>query len=233
MEKRQRCCKTAPPLLVEKEESVMAFYDQLTDTSNFVISFTPNPLGDFGVFAKGYTLGANRLASVLLAAPHFSDYEAYPVVFLYRHALELSLKHIIYTSTKLAAFKYLNDIEHGLHNSHNLEQLAKAAEGLLVNIFPDDRSLHQAVAKISETCHEFSEIDLRSDGYRYPIDRKGQHSTRKHQLVNLRTFADRMSSVLEDLAAIHFGLNIEVDTAQELYETIENFLSSVVKEKEQ
>jgi hypothetical protein len=98
----------------------MAFYDQFSDPTNFVISFTPNPQGAFGVFAKGYTLAANRLASLLLEAPRFSDYEAYPVVFLYRHALELSLKHIIYSSVKLAAFKYLDDVDRGLQNSHDL-----------------------------------------------------------------------------------------------------------------
>ena len=60
----------------------MAFYDEFDNLTNFVISFTPNPKGDFGVFAKGYTLAANRLSGLLLEAPRFSDYEAYPVVFL-------------------------------------------------------------------------------------------------------------------------------------------------------
>ena len=73
----------------------MPFYE-ISDTSSFVISFTHDPKGDFGAFAKGYTLAANRLAASLLEGPRFPDYEAYPVVFLYRHALELSLKHIIY-----------------------------------------------------------------------------------------------------------------------------------------
>src|SRR6266850_7405355 len=102
------------------EQSAMAFYDQSSDPTNFVICFMPNPKGDFGVFAEGYTLAANRLAGVLLAAPRFSDYEAYPVVFLYRHALELSLKHIIDSSVELAAFKYLDDVDRGLQNSHDL-----------------------------------------------------------------------------------------------------------------
>ena len=70
----------------------MAFDDQFKPPNQLLPRpslFTPNPQGDFGVFAKGYTLAANRLASLLLEAPRFSDYEAYPVVFLYRHALEL------------------------------------------------------------------------------------------------------------------------------------------------
>jgi hypothetical protein len=210
----------------------MAFYDQFSDPTNFVISFTPNPQGDFGVFAKGYTLAANRLASLLLEAPRFSDYEAYPVVFLYRHALELSLKHIIYSSVKLAAFKHLDDVDRGLQNSHDLRRLSRIVEAIVALLFPDDESLRQAIAMVTETCHEFSEIDPRSDGYRYPIDSKGQRSTKRHQVVNLRSFADRMSSVLEDLDTIHFGLNIETDVAQEVYVAVESLLSSVVKREE-
>ena len=83
-----------------------------------------------------------------------------------------------------------------------------------------------------ETCDEFSEIDPRSDGYRYPIDSKGERSTKEHQMINLRAFADRMSSVLEDLDAIHFGLDIETDVAQEVYEAVESLLASVVKGEE-
>jgi hypothetical protein len=210
----------------------MAFYDELDDPPTFVISFTPNPKGDFGVFAKGYTLAANRLSGLLLDAPRFSDYEAYPLVFLYRHALELSLKHIIFSSVKLAAFKYLDEVDRGLQNSHNLKGLSRTVKALLILLFPKDESLCQAITMVVETCDEFSEIDPRSDGYRYPIDSKGQRSTHKHQVINLRAFADRMSSVLEDLDVIHFGLNIETDVAQEVYEAVENLLAQVVKEEE-
>jgi len=99
-------------------------------------------------------------------------------------------------------------------------------------LFPDDESLRQTIAMVTKTCQEFSEIDPRSDGYRYPIDSKGQRSTKRHQVVNLRAFADRMTSVLEDLDTIHFGLNIEADMAQEVYEAVESLLSSVVKGEE-
>lgn len=189
----------------------------------------PNSVGDLGIFAKGYTLAADRLAGVLLAAPRFSDYEAYPVVFPYRHALELSLKHIIYTSAKLAAFKYLGAVEMQLQNTHHLTLLSGTVQAILARLFPRDEMLHQTMVVVTETCREFSEIDPRSESYRYPIDRTGQPSSKKHQVVNLRAFAERMSSVLEHLDTIRFGLNIETDMAQGVYETIENLLPSVTK----
>lgn len=207
----------------------MAFYDQFSDPTDFVIGqsfFTQNPQELFGVFAKGYTLAANRLASLLLEAPRFSDYEAWPVVFLYRHALELSLKHIIYSSPLLEAFKYLDVVDRGLQNSHDLRWLSKIVETVLARLFPGDESLRQTIAMVTETCHEFSEIDPRSDGYRYPIDSKGQRSTKRRQVVNLGSFADRMSSVLKELDIIHFGMDVETDLAEEVYEAFESLLSS-------
>jgi hypothetical protein len=203
----------------------MAF-DEIKDASNFVISFTQDPKGDFGVFAKGYTLAANRLAVLLLNAPRFSDYEVYPVVFLYRHALELSLKHIIYGCVKLAAFRRLDDINEQLKNNHDLIHLSQTTCKLLSLLFPNDESLHRLNSSIAEVCKDWSQIDPRSDAYRYPIDRKGQPSTKRHQVVNLRALATRMSTVLEDLDTVHFGLNVETDEAQELYEILEQFVPS-------
>jgi len=191
----------------------MAFYDESNDHTNFVVSFTANPMNDFGVFAKGYMLAADRLTNLLFDCTHFSDYEAYPIVFLYRHALELSLKHIIYTSVMLSAFKSLDDIENKLKNTHDLKKLAKTVEALLSSLFPEDYSLRDIIAFVKKTCSEFSAIDSKSDGYRYPIDSNGLHSTKQHQVINLGAFAKRMSSVLEYLDTIHLGINIETDKA--------------------
>jgi len=203
----------------------MAFYNQRRDPSNFVISWTTDPKGDFGIFSKGYTLAAERLAKMLLEASRFSDYEAYPVIFLYRHALELSLKHIIYSSVELAAYRYVDDIDDKLHNSRNLRNLAKAACVSLTLLFPEDELLQTMLPVIETTCSELSDLDADSSGYRYPIDTKGEHSTKKNQWVNLESFATHMSAVFDELDTIHFALSGETYIAQDaLYETIRSSL---------
>ena len=209
----------------------MPFYNKYTDRTNFVISFTSNPKADFDIFAKGYAIAASRLACLLIDSSRFSDYEAYPIMFLYRHALELYLKHIIYSSAKLAAFKNLNDIYQVLFNTHDLIQLSRRVKVLLGKIFPDDKKLMEAVDNIEVICNEFSEIDPCSYSYRYPIDKKGNHSTSVHQVVNLRSVEEKMSQLLEDLDNISFGLNMEIDIAEEVLEDIKNLFSSFKKEE--
>jgi len=85
----------------------VAFYNSINDTNNFAISFSTNPQQDFGVFAVGYRQAAAILAERLLAKQRFSDYEAYPVVFLYRQSLELYLKGLLYKAAILSAFKQI------------------------------------------------------------------------------------------------------------------------------
>jgi hypothetical protein len=78
----------------------MAFYNE-SNQSSFVISFTNAPRYDFGNFAVGYKFVANLIAEKLMESEFgFPDYQAYPVVFLYRHAFELHLKNILYKGAK-------------------------------------------------------------------------------------------------------------------------------------
>ncbi len=200
-------------------------FDKISDSTNFVISFTSNPKGDFGVFAEGYTRAANQLAASLLEAPRFADYEAYPVVFLYRHALELSLKQIIYAGSTLAAFRRMDEVNKKLQNNHRLVELSQTATRVLSSLFPNDEAHASLNTTVAAICKDWSEIDPDSYAYRYPIDKKGLASTKQHQVVNLRELSTRMSSVLEDLDTVRFGLNIETDRAQEVYEILEQFVS--------
>src|SRR6185312_12587171 len=111
------------------------------------------------MFAKGYISAAERLAADLLQTSRFSDYSAYPVVFLYRHALELSLKHVIYRCAKLGALKYIDAIGNQLHNNHRLPELMAAAAASLELVFAGDSFLATVIPKCTQTCIELSAID--------------------------------------------------------------------------
>lgn len=200
----------------------MAFYNELNDYTNFVISFSHIPKYDFGIFAKGYRFAANSLAKELIDMGSFPDYKAYPIVFLYRHALELHLKNIIYRIGKLLFFKREEDIDNKLYNNHKLVDLSGKVENILTKVFPEDQELHQLLKEVMSVAKEFAEIDIDSYGYRYPINTSGRHSTKPNQIVNLRSLATHMDNLLEQLEVIDFGLNIETDIAQEIYEAFEN-----------
>jgi len=200
----------------------MTFYDKNIDHTYFSISFTSNPKYDFGAFAKGYSYAASTLAQQLIEKMNFPDYDAYPIVFLYRHAFELNLKNIIYWSAKLLTFKGVEDIGERLFNTHDLVRLAEKVEMILLKAFPNDPSLHEFIQDVVCTAKEFSDIDPDSYSYRYPISTKGDYSTRQGQSINLSSLSAHMNIILEKLDTINFGLNIETDIAQEVYKAYSN-----------
>ena len=208
----------------------MAFYNSLSDGNNFVISFTQNPQQDFGIFAKGYTRAASALAEQLLERPRFSDYDAYPVVFLYRQAFELYLKGLYFKASLIFFFKDSQRIDCQFIYKHRLQPLADTFQKICEALFQSDRTLLQLAQKVLVLAIEFEQIDKDSFGYRYPIDKKGNHSTRPHQVVNLFSLHTTMKELLEELETVDFGFDITALEAEEVYEIIQeaqNLIASV------
>jgi len=207
----------------------MAFYNSISDRNNFTISFTPNPQQDFGVFAKGYTRAATVLAEYLLEKPRFSDYEAYPVVFLYRQAFELYLKGFYYKAS-LIFFKDSQKVDCQFINKHRLQPLAMTFEKICKALFPSEREILQLARKVVVFANEFEQIDKYSFGYRYPIDTHGNHSTSRNQIVNLLALHESMKEILGELEVVDFGFDVMAFQAQEVYEIIQEAQSIIASE---
>ncbi len=188
----------------------------------FVISFYAAPKEQFGAFAKGYRQAADLLARDLLDQTHIRDYQAYPLVFLYRHSFELGLKNIIYKAMKLAMFRDVRQIDYKLHNCHNLTHLSNRVVEIMKILFSQDNiPLAHVLVQVQETALALSEIDPESFSFRYPIDKSGKYSTKKGLVLGVSAMARHMSLLLDKLETIDFGLNVELDDAQKLREVLQ------------
>lgn len=196
----------------------MSFYDQVSDGADFAASFTRNPQMDFPVYAKAYRLAADRLCEALFDSPQFRCYEAYPIVFLYRHALELSLKGIIYSCRQISAVRSGDSTNESLRNRHSLIELSDEASNHMARQFQSDTSLKEFMERVCSTCREFHEIDPSSYSYRYPIDTNGNPATGRNQIINLGAFASHLSGILEELDLVHFGLDVTESRAHDEFE---------------
>jgi hypothetical protein len=211
----------------------MAFYNSLSDGNNFVISFTQNPQQDFGVFAKGYTRAASALAEQLLERPRFSDYEAYPVVFLYRQAFELYLKGLYFKAGLIFFFKDTQRVDCQFIYKHRLQPLANTFQKICKALFPSDQALLQLAQKVLAYAVEFEQIDKESFGYRYPIDTHGNHSTSRNQMVNLLSLHNSMKELLGELEVVDFGFDVTAFQAQEVYEIIQEAQTIMASENDE
>jgi hypothetical protein len=194
------------------------------DTYNIVSSFSNDSKYDFHIYAKGYRMAAKSLYDKLVSQNEYGDYEGYPIVFLYRHAFELNLKNIIYWAVRLTKFKKSKQIDEKLYTHHLLKELSKTSGEILNVLFKDDLALKNVIKNIKEIANDFTNIDPNSFSYRYPIDIKGNYSTKKHQVLNLTSLTNAMEDLLNAIEAINFGLNVETDRAkQRIHEILSNF----------
>jgi hypothetical protein len=190
-------------------------------SGTFLIGWTQSPQYDFGIFARGYRNAANILSEALLAKPRFSEYEAYPVVFLYRHAFELGLKNVIFKAARLCAFRRMDDIDGKAYDTHSLRPLADIVRRVLYKLFPKSSDLRKTARNLVKLADELSKIDYSSYVYRYPTGKQGKPSIESQQEVNLIALSTSVDEALEELELIDFGLDIETDLAQEICEIME------------
>jgi hypothetical protein len=201
----------------------MSLSDKI-DAYNIVSSFSDDPKYDFGIYAKGYRKAAKSLSDKFLLQSGFTDYEGYPIVFLYRHAFELNLKNIIYSGNRLLSFKNREVLNDGkLYIVHFLDKLAKLCTEILSVLFKNDLGLENVIKNIILIADEYTALDNNSFSYRYPIDIKGNYSTKKHQIINITSLTNSMENLLDSIEAINFGLDIETDQEKKIFEILSNF----------
>jgi len=102
---------------------------------NVIFNFRNNPINDFAPFAKGYHRAGKRLAKMLAQSPSFPDFEGYPILFLYRHALELYMKAIVYRGAQLLQLLDIDSPETSrLFEDHRLSILLPGVKAIFDGI---------------------------------------------------------------------------------------------------
>ncbi|MFH1417471.1 MAG: hypothetical protein ABII12_04195 [Planctomycetota bacterium] len=89
-----------------------------------------------------------------------------PMLYCYRHYLELALKHLIEELGSLSRFHSTLD----LTKTHRLMQLWNAAKGLASNLFDDDEN----DKNVERLLNEFHQFDPSSQTFRYRRDKHGR-----------------------------------------------------------
>jgi|GEM_PF-2639099 len=93
----------------------------------------------------------------------------------------------------------------------------------LAVLFDNDPDILRIVKDVNQIAKEFYEIDQNSFSYRYPIDTKGNHSTKKHQVVNIESVHINMNKILKDLEVISFGLDSKTCQIENIYDLVNEY----------
>jgi len=210
------------------------FFELSRPHGNVVFNFRGRAINDLSAFAAGYHEAGKTLVSKMESAAGYRDYEGYPILFLYRHALELYLKAIVYRGAQLLGL--ISDKKRNtekLLTSHKLTQLLPTIEAIFrVAELEWDFELIglRSFDDFADLIKEIEKIDPQSYCFRYPVDTTGEAALPQHFVVNVVTFGKKMDSVLELLSGAVTGLQDHWDDTAEVMYLLQEVLNEPMDE---
>ncbi|WP_221892865.1 hypothetical protein [Parasphingopyxis marina] len=158
---------------------------EATDSLNNAI-LAEDDLSRLVLMTDGYKKAADLMVAHTTEHAVDLDFLVFPVLFNYRHFIELSLKYQLATHGRFVGVE-------ANWNSHDLGHLWSSFREMLErygNPDPDD-----ADPVVEDIVLEFAKIDPASYSYRYPYDRNGHPIPLKYGAMNLKHLSDVMNGV--------------------------------------
>jgi hypothetical protein len=144
---------------------------------------------NFYDFSVGYFLAAAQIGEGLLQDSSRVDVQIYPLVYNFRHAIELSLKSLAKKLPRIWAA----DVDE-IKQTHKLIDNWNAVKPYLLRDrqFDSDKTLIPVIASILK---DFLEIDPTGEAFRYPTARNGDMHLERISLVNVVVLLSSMRTV--------------------------------------
>ncbi len=109
----------------------------------------------------------------------------YPILFNYRHGIELAMKWIIAMYGRYSNVK-IDDIEH-----HNLWQLWKLCKQILIEVGSED----EAIPFVEQVIKDFHDLDKSALAFRYSRNKKGVLIALPDGMIDLENIRDVMEAI--------------------------------------
>ncbi|MCA9023549.1 MAG: hypothetical protein KDA74_25550 [Planctomycetaceae bacterium] len=139
-----------------------------------------------GDYAQGYFFAGDRLIESIRHKRCDLDVLIYPVVYVYRHGIELSLKYLAERIPVLLG--HSGEFTWG----HELLQNWRQVRELLVQTrtdYPGERSIKEKTLRwVDGVLRQFAELDPGGVTFRYPTDSKGKNRLIRRSHVNYMNF---------------------------------------------
>jgi len=174
---------------------------------------------DFETYCIGYLDACKLILNDMGKNRQFiSDTLVFPIVYLFRHYLELRLKKIIIIGKKNSN-KRVNVIKY----KHNLENLWKEAKECIKTYWPS--SCNSELNIIKNNILEFhNKFDQFASAFRYPVDNRGNKSFKKNVHIDLKQFKKSMEEISNFLDGCSEGMLEEKEITLEMKREFANEL---------
>lgn len=131
------------------------------------------------------------------------EYVVFPLAFLWRHHIELSLKEVI------ALGRVLGGAGWGYPSGHGLVNLWREALTYIAPLGPADAP---ELCNAETTIEEFATVDPAADGFRYPTQRSGSRSLADGpETINLAQLNEAMDALSRFLGGVRAELSARIE----------------------
>lgn len=152
-------------------------------------------------YVQGYKDAADKLVETVVATETNRDIFLIPIVYLYRHYLELQLKTMLREARDagVSALSGMTDKQLSTEPGHNLDVLRESVRQFIEELWPDE--LRDDLSKVARIVQRFHEFDKTGQRFRYAFDKTGQHFiyagdlTHMPRLIDLKHLKSVMDSV--------------------------------------
>ena len=150
-------------------------------------------------YGVGYRKAGEILLQWVLSEQRDQDFLVYPIVFLFRHHVELMLKQIIVLAARL------REDHVRFPRGHDLASLWAQCKARLMEVSGPETTLEVVESLVDE----LGSIDPGSDSFRYHLDGLGRPTLPGITHINLHHFALVMDGLTNFLDACHTQLTEE------------------------
>lgn len=163
---------------------------------------------NWNLYIMGYKLAGDKLVEYVVEKNVDQDFLIFPIVFLYRHYIELQLKIIIKEGNELL------DIKEDFENTHNLNKLWAKASNIMKRAWPKEENNVFVAAK--DYISQLNDIDPISFSFRYPVDKKRNKTLKGLEKINIRNFSEVINKLVNFLECYSNGISTDLETKREM-----------------
>lgn len=142
----------------------------------------------------GYKLAADLLVEQAEAEAWRRRKLVYPIIFCYRHYLELTLKALLQDHGSVGGLT-------ASWSHHRLEDLWRDYRTVL-GAAGGETPTDQGTDAVAHCIAEFAKIDPTSDAFRYPTSRRGQPFAIEIEILDLLALRDTMQAIVNYFLAV-------------------------------
>lgn len=177
--------------------------------NNACLNFMPDM--SYG-YIEGYLRAGDILVDYVNEQASGQDVLVYPIIFCYRHHLELRMKEII----KLG--RNLLDGKGDYDDNHQLTVLWRDCRTIVLRVWAENEAPGE-LPLIDHFITELDRADSKSDGFRYWESTKRSGRTPNLEgigHINIRHFRDCMKAMTDFLGSAALGISVYLEQSREV-----------------